>query len=385
MVKSPLKILYLVHDISDPAVKKRTVMLGAGGAVVTIAGFRRTAEAVNTIADRPVIHLGQTYNGGFVQRIWSVLREVALLSLKPQMTNGFDVIIARNLEMLAIAVRARRLSASPVVIVYESLDIHRLLLNGGIVGRVMRGVEGWLSKRACLLITSSPAFVAEYFDKLSQVRLPVQLVENKVYSEQPLAAHIAPRPDGKPWRIGWFGAIRCRKSLMILSDLAQKNAGKIEVIIRGRPAYDQLPDFDKIVSQIAGLSFVGAYKNPDDLAMIYQDVHFTWAIDMFEEGQNSSWLLPNRLYEGGLFHAVPLALATVETGKYLKRLGIGVTLDEPLAGSLQKFFDALTLADYRILEAQSAQINEAQWLDNKDNCVALVELLARYHAEGVRS
>ena len=41
------------------------------------------------------------------------------------------------------------------------------------------------------------------------------------------------------------------------------------------------------------------------------DVHFTWAIDFYEAGANSDWLLPNRLYEGGAHGAVPIALAGV--------------------------------------------------------------------------
>ncbi|TIU76079.1 MAG: glycosyl transferase family 1, partial [Mesorhizobium sp.] len=39
-----LHVLYLVHDVSDPAVRRRIQMLKAGGAGVTLAGFRRTAS-----------------------------------------------------------------------------------------------------------------------------------------------------------------------------------------------------------------------------------------------------------------------------------------------------------------------------------------------------
>ncbi len=36
-----LHVLYLVHDLADPAVRRRVMMLQAGGANVTLAGFRR--------------------------------------------------------------------------------------------------------------------------------------------------------------------------------------------------------------------------------------------------------------------------------------------------------------------------------------------------------
>ena len=41
-----LHVLYLVHDLFDPAVRRRVMMLRAGGAKVTLAGFRRAKGVV---------------------------------------------------------------------------------------------------------------------------------------------------------------------------------------------------------------------------------------------------------------------------------------------------------------------------------------------------
>jgi succinoglycan biosynthesis protein ExoL len=371
-----LKILYLVHDLADPAVNKRATMLRDGGALVTIAGFRRTPDPIADVAGCTAINLGQTYNGGFIQRVLSVVREVILLSKHRKLFTDADIVIARNLEMLAIAVRGRSLCSASPALVYESLDIHRLLLNKGPIGITLRALEGWLSKKASVLITSSPAFVTNYFEKLSSVRLPVRLLENKVYAPDVEDSDVPVRPSGPPWRIGWFGIIRCCKSLQSLADLVKQSHGSVQVIIRGRPALDQIPEFNKIVTTTPGLSFAGPYKNPEDLSAIYRDVHFSWSIDMFEEGLNSSWLLPNRLYEGGLFNTVPIALKSVETGRFLERLGIGVTLEQPLDISLQSFFRNLTNKDYQNLEKNAMEISKSQWYYDKKESKALVDYLS---------
>jgi succinoglycan biosynthesis protein ExoL len=141
-------------------------MLREGGANVTPAGFRRTAEPIETIAGARAVNLGRTYAAGFVQRVWSVVREVILLKRHRQLFEGADVIIARNLEMLAIGVRGRSLCAKPPTLVYESLDIHRLLLGQGPATSLLRALEGWLSRRAVALMTSSPAFDSGYFSNL---------------------------------------------------------------------------------------------------------------------------------------------------------------------------------------------------------------------------
>ena len=99
----------------------------------------------------------------------------------------------------------------------------------------------------------------------------------------------------------WFGALRCTKSLELLAAFTRATQGRFEVVLRGRPARVEFDDFDGFVQAEPHMRFEGAYRNPGDLPSIYGEVHFSWAIDFFEEGMNSNWLLPNRLYEGGRF------------------------------------------------------------------------------------
>ncbi len=372
----PLHILYLVHDVSDPAVARRTAMLTEGGAAVTIAGFRRTENPVATIGGSAVIDLGQTYNGGFAQRFLSVLRVVASLRRHKPILESADLILARNLEMLAIGVRGQSLCRPKPPLVYESLDIHRLLLNQGAIGKALRNLEGWLSKRASALLTSSPAFIHEYFEKRSRVRLPTYLVENKLYPAS-LVGESPTRIASAPWVIGWFGAIRCAKSLDLLTALVRESRGQVQVVIRGRPSHDQFADFEKQTSATPGLTFEGAYK-PAELPAMYASCHFTWAIDMFEEGQNSAWLLPNRLYEGGAFACVPIAASGVETGRTIQRLHIGVPLTEPKLDALRAFFATLTPQRYQALEAASRAVPAETWVADRSACIDLVNTLRNF-------
>ncbi len=373
----PLRVLYLAHDLSNANVAKRVAMLVDGGATVSLAGFRRTTDPVTHVAGSPAVNFGQTFNAGFIHRILSVLKVIVFLGKYKKLFAETDVILARNLEMLAIAVRVRKMLRNAIPVVYESIDMHRLLLRNDLAGKSLRALEGWLSRRASALITSSPAFITEYFNKRSDVRLPARLVENKLYPV-PAIIEMPARTPGPPWKIGWFGVIRCRKSLEILSELVKRASGNVEVIIRGLPALDQFDDFHKSTTSVPGLQFEGAYKNPDDFSAIYHEVHFAWAIDMFEEGLNSSWLLPNRIYEGGLFGTVPIALTTVETGRTLDRMGIGVTLDTLDVDTLVSFFNQLTASSYLALEEKVRAMPISAWTFSKQDCEGLVQYLASF-------
>jgi hypothetical protein len=383
-----LKILLLAQDLCDAAIWRRVAMLCAGGAKVTVAGFRRTPQPVLKVGGCRTVDFGQTFNGNFCQRIGAVFPKVMSLRRYKTLFTDADLIIARNLDMLAIGARGRSLCAKPLpVLIYECLDIHRILLGSGPVGMVLRWLERQLSRQAAGILTSSPAFVSHYFQTIAHLKTPIRLVENKVLDIKnqmtPRQMPPAPKP-GPPWKIGYFGKIRCSRSLRLLIELAQQSRGKLEVIIRGKLGEHLLGEFDQRIRDLPGIRFLGPYKNPQDLEDIYRNVHFSWAIDLLDEGLNSSWLLPNRIYEGGLYGAVPIALSSVQTGRYLESLGVGAILDDPLGPELRDFFATLTPEKYCGLKDAILSLPRATWVTSRSECEGLVKWLGGLHGSPKR-
>jgi succinoglycan biosynthesis protein ExoL len=374
-----LHVLYLVHDLSDPAVRRRVIMLQAGGADVTLAGFKRADKPVAGLETLSPIDLGPTQDGKFAQRIVAIAKAALSLGGKLQGIRKPDVIIGRNLEMLALANRAKALFSADAPIVYECLDIHRLLLGQNRISRALRRAERALGKNAALLMTSSPAFVRDYFQRFRQIDAPVALLQNKVLelnggSDASSQMLEGPKP-GEPWKIGWFGALRCRKSLELLAEFTRRMEGRFEVVLRGRPAYSEFTDFDGFVAAEPYLRFEGAYRNPEDLPRVYGEVHFSWAIDFFEEGLNSTWLLPNRLYEGCRYGAVPIAMRNTETGRFLADRHLGILLSEPSVDALAALFDELTPETYAASRRKILAEDRGTWVCDARDCRALVERL----------
>jgi succinoglycan biosynthesis protein ExoA len=369
-------ISYLVHDLDDPAVGRRVTMFRLGGADVKLSGYHRSVEPVRSVQGVEANDLGRTEPSKLTSRAFSVAKSALNIGVLESAVRGADVIVARNLEMLTLAVRARNRFAPDVPVVYECLDIHRLLLSGGVAGRGLRLLEDRLWTETDLLLTSSPGFIRNYFEPR---RFPGahRLVENKVLHLDEDAALEAPQlpfPQ-KPWRIGWFGVLRCRRSFEVLSKMARELSGNVEVVLRGRPAPSIFPDLATEAAAIPGVSFLGPYRNPQDLDEIYSGVHFTWAIDYYEASLNSAWLLPNRVYEGSLYGSVPLALSDVETGKWLAARNAGVLLPDPPEQALRAFFEALTPEKYRSLAQGVAAIPRSDLADDARSCRALIEAL----------
>jgi succinoglycan biosynthesis protein ExoL len=244
----------------------------------------------------------------------------------------------------------------------------------------LRMLERHLLRSCSMLVVSSPAFLTSHFAGYGSALPPQLLLENKVLAEDVSSGLLdrvgqirtAAPSEGPPWRIGWFGVIRCRRSLQLLANLVTALPGVVEVIIRGRPRRNVIPDFDQMVATTPGLSFLGEYDRHTELAALYGDVHFAWAVDFYEAGRNSDWLLPNRLYEGMLYGAVPLVVASVETGRWLAVRQCGVrledTCDQSLERSLLEFFGGLDSTRYAIARTALARVPLSDLLDDKAAC-----------------
>ena len=323
-------IAYFAHDWGDAAIKRRVAGFGRDG--LDVAGFAMH-RANDQRPDWVAADLGQTFDNKYLQRALSIPRG-ARRAQGPTLTQA-DLIVARNLDMLLTALSARRLAQLQIPVVYECLDIHRLVARDDAIGAMFRHIERRALRQCSGLWVSSPAFLSEYFTGIHPDAPDAHLLENRLQAAPGPRPAIAPaqKRAGK-LRIGWFGNLRCARSLALLCQIAQSHGDAVEIILRGYPAEAEIPDFLQIVQNQPGLSFGGRYQWPGELASIYEDVDVVWAGDFMDAGKNSEWLLPNRLYEGGWYACPPIAPATSQTGKWISAQGCGFVLDEPLEKSL---------------------------------------------------
>jgi succinoglycan biosynthesis protein ExoL len=380
------RMVYIVYNLNDHAVRRRIRMLRRGGVEqLVVVGYRRQSTPIADIDGTPVVDLGRNADGQLVRRAGAL----ALTRLRRSRWGGqcgvATVVMARNLEALVLAASYRDRFAPAARLVYESLDVHNALLGGGVASRTLRAVEARALRGCQLLLTSSPAYVREYYAHLTPHLPPVAVQENKVLADELDPAVLArlradrhaldPAP-GPPWRIGWFSQMRCARSLELLAGLCREFPGHVEVVMRGQPSGEIAARLVATAEATPGMSFLGSYDRSTELAAIHADVHYCWGLDLYNAGGNSDWALATRLYESGVFGCVPLGQAGVATGDWLAARGVGVLLDTPYGAALRAWARGLTPALYAADRTAMAGVPLGDFVDTDDDAAAFVALLA---------
>lgn len=368
-----MRIAYFAHDLSDAAVARRVLMLRTGGAELQILGFRRSQSPVLSLQGIPTLDLGRTSEGKFSSRVALIVFYSLFGTAVAKRVKGADVIIARNLEMFILALAARFWSGSRARLVYECLDIHAMLSGANLKSKVIRAVEKYALARASYLIVSSPAFIEHHFAKYYPLLPKTFVLENKrvlVASEAERYSNIDRK--GK-WRIGWFGLLRCPKSFEILYQAALVHPELIEVELKGLPTAAVQKLIDRLLP-IPNMRFRGAYSQ-SDLKSMYGRIDFAWSIDYFDEGRNSSWLLPNRIYEGCYYGRPSIALKETQTASWLLAHGVGLILSNP-AAELVTALKKLRPDHYSSLVEAAQSVPSSSLIWTLDDCRSLIAMLA---------
>jgi succinoglycan biosynthesis protein ExoL len=341
-------IAYFGHDAGDAAIRRRVVAFHDAGYQVTGLMMRRGEDEERLW---PNIDLGQTFDGAYMQRMRAISRGIGIARQHGETLRQANLFFARNLDMLLCAATVRDRLKLDVPLIYECLDVHHTLTGNGVGSRALRHLERRLLRKSDLLVYSSPAFESCYFAKYHSGQYTPFLLENRFVEGDNIGERpAAPKTPGKPLRIGWFGVLRCVRSLRLMSGLAEAFPKDVEIVIHGLPALTQVPDFHEVVACHENIHFGGKYSAPEDLATLYGSVGVVWAGDFYQSGFNSRWLLPNRLYEGGYYGVPAIAPADSQTGEWVRDKDAGFTVAEEIEETLPELV--------RDLIASPAQVTE---------------------------
>lgn len=356
---TPRKVLYFGHDATHTSVRRRMRQISEVTQLIGLT-FRRNRYNQSFVPDWDNIDFGHVEDGNYAARVKAMAGAVRAVMRHRDRLRDADLAIARNLDMLGIALAARAAGVFKAPIVYDVFDVRGVLLGNSAQAVVMRNLERALIRQCALLVVTSPGFIEDYFDPILRYRGKSLFVENRVdldiLPDDPAvrAAWRAPgrtRPGPAEGRfvLGWVGALRCPRSAALLAAIAARLPW-ITVQISGKPTYCSTEELLANFKGLSNVDYTGEYWFPTGLYDVYQSIDLNWTYDLSKRGVSGRWLIPNRLYEGGYFGVPQLAETGSQTARYVERLGIGWSVPaelEAIIGFLEQ-----VRADYAPVKAR---------------------------------
>ncbi len=369
-----VRIVFFAPEFSDVNVIRRIATFRSAGWRIMVPGFFRHRYNRNFLPDFPHIVLGRTLDGQHKRRALLFLLALVRLLRHRRGLAAASLYYARNLDQLWLAVMVRFLLGAPAPLVYESLDVPAGCTDPGLKGRIIRAVERRLMRSVSLLVVSSPAFVRNYYAGRLGWDGPWHLLENKLPTTVPPPAPHRARP-GWRWTVGYVGLIRGRQTVRLIAEVARRSPDVL-FVFRGIFTTVDAAAFAQLTEGLSNIVYEGEYRNPEDLAAIYAELDFIWALDLENAEHNSRWLLPCRFYEGG-WHGVPcLAAEGFEIGNRVAAEQVGWTFAAPYADGIVQHLASLDRAAHAAMCDRLRAMPEAFASDDQGEalCRRLAEL-----------
>ena len=377
------KIAYFAGDATNPTVRLRIRSFIKQGAEVVGFTFRRDKFHRDFVPFWENVPLGQTTDRNYLRRLLSNMVGFFRIIANRKQLSDTDIMYARLFDAAFLAMLVRGLLRPSARLVYEIEDVQAVFFRKTIVGRIFRFLERRILANADLVVVPSPGFVDGYLEPFQTYDGPVFLLENRIQLDE-VPSGSEHRPKAVKWKeiqdrwvIGWFGTLRCEKSMRYLEEIAERMGEKVLIYTRGHPTETGLERYLEIVNRHPNWIYEGEYTMPEDLEELYGQVHFTWCMDFLDEGGNSNLLLACRMYHGGYFGSVPIMTKESRMADHLKPYGIGHTVGGHIPDEVCDLLQEISWEDYVNERDRTLALRDELFLEDGSSTAALLTQLSQ--------
>lgn len=381
-------IAYFAGDATNPTVRLRIASFLRENIDVTGFTFRRDKFHADFVPFWDNVELGATKDRQYLSRLSVIFKALRKLWHHRDRLREVDVLYARLFDSAFLAMMMKKLLRLDARLVYEIEDVHDVFFRKTPAARIMRFLERRILASADLVVVPSPGFVDGYLEPNQGYDRPCFLLENRIQLDEIPPQDAPPSERAQAWKqttdrwvIGWFGTLRCRKSMQILSQIADRLGDKVLIYTRGFPTETGLDAYMDIVDRHENWIHEGPYLMPDDLEDLYGRVHFVWCLDFYDENGNSELLLACRMYHGGYFGAVPVFTPQSQMARHLAPHAIGHAVADPYGDTVCDLLETMTPDQYKAERDAILDLREELFLEDGSGVRAL---LRRIGGSGAR-
>ena len=377
------KVAYFAGDATNPTVRLRIGSLMKQGVDVVGFTFRRNKFHTDFVPFWDNVPLGETQDRNYLARFLPILRAIMLIWPHRAKLRSSDVLYARMFDAAFIAMMLKWLLRLDAKLVYEIEDVQAVFFKKTFVGSIFRFLERRVLSASHLVVVCSPGFVEGYLAPTQRYKGKTFTLENRIQLDEIPDRNAPPSPKARQWEnikdrwvIGWFGTLRCLKSMQILSDIAERLGDKVLIYTRGYPTESGLDAYMEIVERHDNWIYEGPYTMPDDLEELYGRVHFVWCVDLLDENGNSELLLTCRMYHGGYFGTVPIYTTQSQMNRHLTPHQIGHAVTAPYVDDVCELIEQMDWDRYVSERERVLNLRDELFLEDGSGTASMLRAIA---------
>ena len=318
-----MRVLFLQSNVDDAHQMKVIKLMAGAGCVVTRCGFVRDSYYRATRGRAGVRVLGTLRNRSFVSRLPLLLRSIPEVR---RLSSRCDALFCFGADMQVLGMAAAY--GKGLRIFREIADLPEVLIQAGCRGKLAREIERFCLGRLDGLLVTSDKFLDKYIRPLVGESLSrCFVIENKL--DPGMVGDRCPAPrfsEDCVITIGYFGLLRCVRSMDVLVRIAESCPERFRVTIRGYNAIGY--PLKHYCSKLRNFEYGGEYESPHELAMIYRQCDIVWSCYPYvSNGVNARLAQTNRYYESVYFRRPQICQTGTVDGSKVERYGIGVNVD----------------------------------------------------------
>jgi succinoglycan biosynthesis protein ExoL len=319
--------------------------------------FYKTTENINFIS------LGELTNENYLQRTPKLIRSI--FRLKKHVKKN-DIIYTFGLDTFFIAYIASIMKFKKTRLIYEVGDIRKIFVDKGVIPWIYRQLEKIAIRKAFAIVVTSPLFISEYFRKIQGYKKDnIFLIENK---PEILDYHQSNEVYNRKNKIviGYFGMIRCERSIEILSKIVEKN-NNFTLYIRGvinNEIVDKfsLNDRDNII--------IGSeYESSKDLEHMYKNIDICWTAYPYSKDLtgNQFWAMTTRFYEAGYFKTPIITRFDGAESSFVRSNKVGITINLSKIDESVQIIESLSKETILKMRRNYLNIEESYFIYNDEH------------------
>lgn len=329
-----MKIILLNSNIKEPIAKNRINEFISRGFDIEVYYFDRAEWSNSEDVSDPRFHnLGSLKSGAssYLGRLKSQYSAIKKLVNSYEGQNVVFYLMGFDLGLFY------KLTGSKIPYIYEESDLRHTYFKPKIVEKIFEKIDKNIISNALVSTFTSEGFIKYHYGSYEAVPSNATFIPNKLGTgvrNFPFKAR--KKPSTNKLKIGFVGSPRF-KSIYNFARVFCENFQNHEFHFFGAPLRDGIAD----LKCYNNCHFHGAFKSPDDLPEIYNQIDLV--LSTYDTHfENVRYAEPNKIYESIYFEVPIIVSSNTFLADKVQKLGIGYDVDPFNENEIVNFIKELT-------------------------------------------